>query len=66
MREQCFVGPGDRPDAQNVAVIVTDGIPFPPARYQPAIDLAEILRMENSEFMGFSVEILFIARSLSF
>ena len=45
----CFRGSGDRPEAKNVAIVITDGVPFPAVRYQPAIDEAEKLRMENSE-----------------
>ena len=48
-REQCFTGPGDRPDAKNVAIIITDGFPFPDERYQPAIDEAEKLRLSHSK-----------------
>ena len=50
VRQRCFGGPGDRPQAKNVAIVITDGVPFPSNRYQPAIEEAEKLRLENSEF----------------
>ncbi len=44
-RTQCFnQARGDRPNVVNLAVIVTDGLPFPPTRRQPAIDEAAALR----------------------
>ena len=49
IREECFGVQGDRPEAKNVAVIITDGVPFPDERRQPAIDEAEILRTEYSK-----------------
>lgn len=49
VRDQCFGGPGDRPEARNVALIITDGVPFPPNRYQPTLDVAEELRMQNGK-----------------
>lgn len=36
-------------DAKNVAIVITDGVPFPDERYQPAIDEAEKLRMQRSK-----------------
>ena len=50
IRDQCFGGSGDRSDANNVAIIITDGVPYPASRYQPAIDVAEQLRMESSKW----------------
>ena len=49
VRERCFGGSGDRPASKNVAIVITDGVPFPDNRYQPAIEEAEKLRLENSE-----------------
>ena len=49
IRNECFGGSGDRPEAKNVAIVITDGVPYPANRRQPAIDEAEKLRMENSE-----------------
>ena len=50
LKTQCFGGSGDRPEVKNVAIVITDGVPYPPDRRQPAIDEAEKLRMEHSEF----------------
>lgn len=47
--ELCFTGPGDRPEAKNIAIVISDGIPFPDELYQPALDEALRLRMEHSE-----------------
>ena len=49
VRDQCFGGSGDRSEAKNVAIVITDGVPYPTNRRQPAIDEAETLRMENSK-----------------
>ena len=44
-RTQCFnPSSGDRSDVNNVAIIITDGVPFPDAYRQPAIDEARALR----------------------
>lgn len=44
-RNQCFnPATGDRPDVVNLAIIITDGLPFPSGRRQPAIDEAQVLR----------------------
>ncbi len=44
-RTQCFnPSNGDRRDASNLAIIVTDGLPFPDNRRQPAIEEAKALR----------------------
>ena len=48
--DECFGGSGDRPEAKNVAIVITDGLPFPENRRQPAIDEAEDLRMERGKF----------------
>ena len=37
-----------------MAVIITDGVPFPDERRQPAIDEAEILRTEYSKWQNYS------------
>ena len=34
-------GPGDRADAINVVLVITDGVPYPDSRRQPALDLAQ-------------------------
>ena len=41
---QCFGGSGDRPDARNLVMTITDGIPFPPDRFDPAVAMAQQLR----------------------
>ena len=44
-RASCFnVATGDRPNVPNLAIVVTDGVPFPPERRQPALDEAMALR----------------------
>ena len=44
-RDQCFSpANGDRPNVRNIAIMITDGLPYPPSRRQPAIDMARSLR----------------------
>ena len=44
-REQCFnQGNGDRPNVQNLAIFISDGVPFPANRKDPAIREAEALK----------------------
>ena len=44
-RLQCFnIATGDRPSVPNLAIVVTDGVPFPPERRTPALDEARTLR----------------------
>ncbi len=44
-REQCFnAANGDRPNVQNLAIFISDGVPFPPERKDPAIREAEALK----------------------
>ena len=44
-REQCFnQANGDRPNIQNLAIFISDGVPFPPERRDPAIVEAEALK----------------------
>ena len=44
-REQCFnQANGDRPNVQNLAIFISDGVPFPPERRDPAIREAEALK----------------------
>ena len=43
-RNECFsVANGDRPDAENFAIIITDGVPFPNNLRDPAIQEAQLL-----------------------
>ena len=44
-REQCFnQGNGDRPNVQNLAIFISDGVPFPAERKDLAIREAELLK----------------------
>ena len=44
-RNQCFTAAnGDRPDVSNLAIVVTDGVPFPDNRRGPALDEARALK----------------------
>ena len=44
-REQCFnQGNGDRPGVLNLAIFISDGVPHPPERRDPAIREAEALK----------------------
>ena len=44
-REQCFnQANGDRPNVQNLAIFISDGVPFPSDRRDPAIREAETLK----------------------
>lgn len=44
-RTQCFnAANGDRNGVPNLAIVVTDGLPFPPERRQPALDEAQTLK----------------------
>ena len=44
-REQCFnQGNGDRPNVQNLAIFISDGVPYPAERRNPAIRQAEALK----------------------
>ena len=48
-REQCFSqGNGDRPNVQNLAIFISDGVPFPADRKDPAIREAEALKRVSS------------------
>ena len=45
MREECFdPNRGDRPQAANLAIIVTDGKPYPADRWPLGVDEARAVR----------------------
>ncbi len=43
-RRNCFGGSGDRSNVDNLAIMITDGLPFPSTRRGPAIEEAKLLR----------------------
>ncbi len=44
-KDQCFnTANGDRPNIPNLAIFISDGVPFPPERRDPAIREAEALK----------------------
>ncbi len=43
-RTNCFGGRDNRPTVDDLAILVTDGVPFPPTRRNPAIAEAKLLR----------------------
>ncbi len=55
-RQQCFSSSnGDRPDVQNIAIIVTDGLPFPVNRRTPAIEEAQRLRDNGVQMIAIGI-----------
>ncbi len=55
-REQCFnAGNGDRPDILNLAIFISDGVPFPPNRRDPALREAEDLKNEGVSVVAIGV-----------
>ena len=55
-RNLYFVGgPGDRDDAVNVVLTITDGVPFPPELEAPALDLAQ--KAQDQGILMFAVGI---------
>ena len=55
-REQCFgVANGDRPDIQNVAILISDGVPYPRERRDQAIQEAQVLRALNARLIAVGV-----------
>lgn len=48
-------GPGVRPDATNVVLVITDGVPFPDSRKQPALDAAK--QIQEAGIIMFAVGI---------
>ena len=55
-RDECFnLRNGDRPEVQNVAIIVTDGMPHPPEKRGPAIAEAQVLRAYNTRMIAVGI-----------
>ena len=55
-RLQCFnVATGDRPNVPNLAIVVTDGVPFPPERRTPALDEAKALRDTGASIISIGI-----------
>ena len=53
---ECFnTATGDRPNVQNLAVMVTDGVPYPPNRRDPAINAAAALRNSGVNMVAIGV-----------
>ena len=48
-------GPGVRNDATNVVLVITDGVPFPDEKRQPALDAAK--RAQDNGIVMFAVGI---------
>ena len=55
-RTQCFnVANGDRENIGNLAIIVTDGLPYPPYRKQPALEQAKALRNSGAAIVSVGI-----------
>ena len=55
-RQQCFdPANGDRPNAQNIAIIVTDGVPHPNDLREPTKRQAEILRSTGARMIAVGI-----------
>ena len=55
-RQQCFLERnGDRPSVQNLAIVISDGVPYPSNRRQPAISQAQVLRSEGTKVVSVGV-----------
>lgn len=55
-RQQCFnTANGDRPNVQNVAIVISDGVPYPINRRQPAINEAQVLRSFGTRMIGVGI-----------
>ncbi len=55
-RQRCFnVHSGDRADADNLAIIITDGVPHPEHRRQPTIDEAQLLRSSGVKMVAVGI-----------
>ncbi len=55
-RTQCFNSVnGDRPDVNNLAIVVTDGVPFPDSRRSPALDEAMALKDSGATVISIGI-----------
>ncbi len=55
-RQECFSATrGDRPEVQNTVIIITDGVPYPPARRTPAIEEARRLQASGARIFAIGV-----------
>ena len=55
-RLQCFnAATGDRPNVPNLAIVVTDGVPFPAERRTPALDEAKALRDTGASIISIGI-----------
>ncbi len=55
-REQCFSSRnGDRPNVQNLAIFISDGVPFPTNRKDPALREAELLKNTRVSLVAIGV-----------
>ena len=55
-RLQCFnAATGDRPNVPNLAIVVTDGVPFPADRRSPALDEAKALRDTGASVISIGI-----------
>ncbi len=55
-RTECFsTGNGDRPNVPNLAIVITDGVPFPDSRRSPALDEARALRDSGATVISIGI-----------
>ena len=55
-RTQCFnAANGDRPNVPNLAIVITDGVPFPDNRRTPALNEAKVLRDTGATVISIGV-----------
>ncbi len=55
-RAECFsAANGDRPNVPNLAIVVTDGVPFPDSRRSPALDEAKALKDSGATVISIGI-----------
>ena len=55
-RTECFsAANGDRPNVPNLAIVVTDGVPFPDSRRSPALDEAKALKDSGATVISIGI-----------